>query len=462
MSYCSPKQRGKENTCFDDSLLDKIVDEYNKHHPDNMIDTKLTSVEKVKLISKALKRETGCTEEWCLAKSETLSKYSDDIQKTFRPPVPSKWNQKKNTWLNTLDLIESLSQYEEAYPDFDFISVSPIDFDTIIRRNWTDNGGTCVDNNLCSLSLAKERKTRKTKFGAVFNLDKHYQSGSHWVSFYTDSLIGESYYYDSVANNVPDEVVQLMERITHEGNELLLHNQIKLNQASLDKRFNFTLDSKNILPGNSLVFPLDELCRWLVRDDNFMMYRFSNFRNRDLSIWENREFNITPNERLTQKVIKQILELVDLTEKYRYVRIPNLDTLIENKSRNVDEFSMNWVDKQIGLSINNYMASIELVSLDNQNAVIKSININGDGKVIIELELNGELKPGMKFRDISFKMFKNYIQHQFENTECGMYSINFIDSMLTSGKTYHEIIRDAINDTKMNSLRYSKYFRPSE
>jgi hypothetical protein len=68
MSYCSPKQRGKENTCFDDSLLDKIVDEYNKHHPDNMIDTKLTSVEKVKLISKALKRETGCTEEWCLAK----------------------------------------------------------------------------------------------------------------------------------------------------------------------------------------------------------------------------------------------------------------------------------------------------------------------------------------------------------------------------------------------------------
>ena len=73
--------------------------------------------------------------------------------------------------------------------------------------------------------------------------------------------------------------------------------------------------------------------------------------------------------------------------------------------------------------------------------------------------INFDIKSN-KLIDMSFKGYKNCIQHQFLNTECGMYSINFIDSFLTQNKTFHQIIQDAIHDDEMNKLRYSKYYRP--
>jgi len=51
----------------------------------------------------------------------------------------------------------------------------------------------------------------------------------------------------------------------------------------------------------------------------------------------------------------------------------------------------------------------------------------------------------------------NHIQHQFENSECGVYSINFI-IRLVSGETFDSIINNIIKDEEMNSYR-KIYFR---
>ena len=51
----------------------------------------------------------------------------------------------------------------------------------------------------------------------------------------------------------------------------------------------------------------------------------------------------------------------------------------------------------------------------------------------------------------------NTIQHQFENSECGVYSINFI-VRLVGGETFEEITNNITDDSKMNLCR-SKYFR---
>jgi len=51
----------------------------------------------------------------------------------------------------------------------------------------------------------------------------------------------------------------------------------------------------------------------------------------------------------------------------------------------------------------------------------------------------------------------NHIQHQFENSECGVYSINFI-IRLVSGESFDSIINDITNDKEMNSNR-KIYFR---
>jgi hypothetical protein len=51
----------------------------------------------------------------------------------------------------------------------------------------------------------------------------------------------------------------------------------------------------------------------------------------------------------------------------------------------------------------------------------------------------------------------NKIQHQFKNSECGVYSMNFIIRTL-EGETFDEIVNNITNDDKMNSYR-NVYFR---
>jgi hypothetical protein len=51
----------------------------------------------------------------------------------------------------------------------------------------------------------------------------------------------------------------------------------------------------------------------------------------------------------------------------------------------------------------------------------------------------------------------NKIQHQFKNSECGVYSMNFIIRLL-EGDTFDYIVNNRVNDAEMNSFRKT-YFR---
>jgi hypothetical protein len=457
MSFCSPDNKGN-GTCFNDDLLNSIIDEYNKQYPKNSINPDLPNNKKIELIRKFIKPETGCDDEWCLSKSNIFSKYKDEIEESFRPTVPNAWLQKKNTWLNTLDIIECLSQYESAYPEFHFLSVSPIDFDTIIKGNFGYTSA-CVDQDLCSLELKDKVKTKITKLGAVFNLDKHNQSGSHWVGFFSDLLLGEAYYYDSVANGKPKEVVNFMERISDQYDELLLTNKINL---KIENRFKIKLSKTDIIDSNHFILSLSDLCNWIIRDDHFMLYRFSSFRKKGMSLWKKQKYSIKKNEKLIERVLSQVINVIDLTSKSRYVNIPNINELLSNFKDgyiDINTFTENWVDTQIKITINKYLSTLKNFSVNGVFNKIKSIKINSNGNIIIELE-DATITEDCILVDTSFKLFQNYVQHQFKNTECGMYCINFIDHMLVSNKKFHDIILKPIDDDNMNKLRYSKYFRP--
>lgn len=49
-------------------------------------------------------------------------------------------------------------------------------------------------------------------------------------------------------------------------------------------------------------------------------------------------------------------------------------------------------------------------------------------------------------------IYYNYKQHQFGDTECGVYSINFI-RRLVKGETFKQIIDDKLNDNQVNECR---------
>jgi len=442
MSYCSPKtslsKKKIDNSCLDEELIDKMVETCNSIKS-NKIDTTISYKEKIQYLLKELESEIPCDKEYCLSYSSSLKPIQDQIKNNFRPIVPKQWQKDKKTWLNTLDIMDSLDQYDKAFTDFKFLTVTPIDFDTRIAGG--SGKKVCVDPNLCNLSLEKYIKDNVNKLGAVFNLDRHNESGSHWTSMFIDILLGELYYYDSVAQSVPDEIFDLAERVVSQGNDLILANKID----PVTKTHPLIIKNKQL--------SVSDICKFFLKNDNFILYRFAYLFITETNI----SVEIIDKE-LTEKILANVLRLVDITKQEHYAEIPNLDKLAErvrnDNKVDVDKFVKDWVNTNMNIAISNLIDSIKIVGNESSRAKVLDVKLVGD---VFHFTLDSDIDVG---QDMSFKAFNNFIQHQFRNTECGMYSINFIDNFLIDNKSFIEIINNPINDEKMNSLRYSKYFRP--
>jgi hypothetical protein len=289
--------------------------------------------------------------------------------------------------------------------------------------------------------LEKYIKENVYKLGAVFNLDRHDESGSHWTAMFIDILLGELYYYDSVAQSVPDEIFDLAERVVSQGNDLILENKIDL----VPKNTPLLITNKQL--------SISDICQFFLKNDNFILYRFAYLFIAETNI----SVEIIDKE-LTEKILANVLRLVDITKQEHYAEIPNLDKLAErvrdDNKVDVDKFVKDWVNTNMNIAISNLIDSIKIVGNGSNRAKVLDVKLIGN---VFHFTLDKEINVG---QDMSFKAFNNFIQHQFLNTECGMYSINFIDNFLIDNKSFIEIINNPINDTKMNSLRYSKYFRP--
>ena len=82
----------------------------------------------------------------------------------------------------------------------------------------------------------------------------------------------------------------------------------------------------------------------------------------------------------------------------------------------------------------------------------KELNITAFIKKIIG---GGETTYLNKLKNFDIRY--NTVQHQFNNSECGVYSINFI-VRLVGGETFDEITQNITKDNEMNKCR-TKYFR---
>lgn len=129
-----------------------------------------------------------------------------DVVKFLKPFRPPEWDKNPNEWLSSLDIIAVMEQYEKRFKDFKFIGPTPIDFNEKIG-----GFGKCVYDELCKINVEKLYNNDIRKIGIIFNLDKHTQSGSHWVAMYVN-LIQPVYigYWDSVAEKPPSEINELI------------------------------------------------------------------------------------------------------------------------------------------------------------------------------------------------------------------------------------------------------------
>ena len=210
---CSPIMKGKtvhKNSCLTSNVMFNLKKQYNHKYPEDPI-RENTPASIWKLLKKKM---TTCQSEDCwlteLAEPDVkkrLERYA------FSPKSPTSWKNDPNEWLTNHDINNVLGQYEYKYDSFEFIGPSFIDFNDKL-------GDTCVDTEVCNLNIQEQMDNKKDKIGIIFNLDRHDQPGSHWVSLFIDLKDKFIYYFDSVGTKIPNRIYELVKNIQEQGTKL--------------------------------------------------------------------------------------------------------------------------------------------------------------------------------------------------------------------------------------------------
>ena len=209
--YCSPGKKKYSFSCFSKTSLIKIAKAWNKENTKNKIIIKgKTGRQLWNEIDNRLRKR--CNNEMCWTKQRFIK--DKELSQNFKPKKPKSWKSNKFEWLSTLDIENVIKQYEHEYPNFKFIGAVPIDFDEKYGL------GSCIVEELCKIDLRKMILNKIFQIGIVFNLDKHDQEGSHWVSMFIDLKKDGIYYFDSYGSPEPKEVKKLAKRLLNQSKDL--------------------------------------------------------------------------------------------------------------------------------------------------------------------------------------------------------------------------------------------------
>jgi hypothetical protein len=162
-------------------------------------------------------RRTRCKTERCWIEKSSMSpdEKTKLMKSYFRPSMPDSWNEDPDEWLDSLNLIDVMKQYEEVYPTFKFFGANPIDFsapnpykkDALEKKE-------CLEDSICKLRLDTLTKQGKTHLGFIYNLDPSDKGGSHWIASFTDIPGHKSYYFDSYGFKPPPQIARFLRSLT--------------------------------------------------------------------------------------------------------------------------------------------------------------------------------------------------------------------------------------------------------
>jgi len=221
---CAPSRTYANGSCLDLEEIIEMVKAYNQEYPNSQIELSIARASdkatyKETLIKQLNSKLSKCDDQLCWVQQNFIKNIKDAKMRknikenAFRPVGP----QGKFTWLNTINIDEVLKQYEQKYKDFKFIGAVPIDFDDL-------NYGTK------NINIKKLKENGISKLGVIYNLDEHWQSGSHWVSGYFDLNKGKLYYFDSYGIAPERRVVAFMRRIGRQLKEQGINPELKYNR----------------------------------------------------------------------------------------------------------------------------------------------------------------------------------------------------------------------------------------
>jgi hypothetical protein len=151
---------------------------------------------------------------------------TDLARRALRPAAPAAWASDPDMWLDSNNIAAVLNQYEDAYPEFEFMGPFPIDFAAPdpYREDGVAGGGQpkCLMNEICELRVQKAMENGTKYIGIVYNLDPHFKSGSHWVANFIDLVKHRCYYMDSYGYKPPPQVAKFMRWLTTQDQKMRL------------------------------------------------------------------------------------------------------------------------------------------------------------------------------------------------------------------------------------------------
>lgn len=208
---CSPCVANKKvikTSCMTPEALLKIRDEYNKDHADKIIATKPV------LIWHELKMKLNCKDERCWIKEiDDLNLRTQIKNQLFAPEHPPEWIHNKNEWLSNNDIDLVMKQYELKDKTFKYLATTPVDYDFVVDKRTN----TCYEDTLCKFDLKTLMAAGKHKFAVVFNLDKHDESGSHWISLFINAYKQIIMFFDSANGSIPREISNFIKIVKQHG-----------------------------------------------------------------------------------------------------------------------------------------------------------------------------------------------------------------------------------------------------
>jgi hypothetical protein len=228
---CAPKKEDTDQndfSCYSSKSLEKIKNLWNKRHPDK----KITDTDSRSIWGKLKANMNNvCNTEACWLRQNFASSGLDTeiINYTFAPQSPETWKKNPNDWLSSVDIANSMKQYEHAFPSFVFIGPSPVDYDEIVEY------GNCVWNELCEFELTRHIKHGKNKIGVIFNTDTHDKPGAHWVSIFIDVRAKIIFFFDSTSDAPQVRIKKFIKMVKDQGTETGIDFKVYINDVPHQK-----------------------------------------------------------------------------------------------------------------------------------------------------------------------------------------------------------------------------------
>ena len=141
----------------------------------------------------------------------------DEIAKKYlRSAYPAAWRKDSDKWLDSNDIERVMNQYEEAFPNFDFMGPFPIDFAAPKPNTPAGTQPKCLMDEICEYRVQSAVQNKKDMLGVIYNLDPHYKSGSHWVATFVDLKRNRCMYFDSYGYKPPKQILTFMSWVSNQ------------------------------------------------------------------------------------------------------------------------------------------------------------------------------------------------------------------------------------------------------